>query len=149
MRHFLLPGAISTHAAGMRETPATAILIAPTSLPYRSTADQLRTRSGTVNLATVAVAANEYLRAAASAQKESARRFHRLAPHRADQISTGSGDLWNNLPAHVFGTLWGTASGKLGGLPTVSCLFCSAPSFLPHVVPCCHPLRSGSFKSRG
>ena len=80
MRHFFLPGAISTHALGMGETSAATPLVASASLPYRSTADQLRTGSGTITLASVAVAANEYLRAAAPAQKETSHRFHRLAP---------------------------------------------------------------------
>ena len=149
MPHFLLLGGISAHAAGMGKASAPTTLIAPASLSYRSAADLFRTRCGTVNLTTVAVAANEHLRAAAPAQKESPHRFHRLALHRAEQLSlsTGRGNPWNNRPAHVFGTLWGTASGQAWRFTTVSCLFCSATSFLPHVAPHCHPLGKENCKS--
>ena len=67
--------------------------------------------------------------------------------HRAQQISTGRGILWNNLPAHVFGTLWGTTSGKLGGLHR--CRACSVRQ--RHSYRCCTELSSlgkGKLKSR-
>ena len=104
-----LVGRDTRACAGHGRNARNTALIVPASLAYRSTADQLRTGFGAVHLATVAVAANEGT--------------ERIGPplpsarsHRADQISTGRGVLWNNLPAQVFGTLWGSASGKLGGL---------------------------------
>lgn len=62
--------------------------------------------------------------------------------HRADQISTGRGVLWNNLPAHVLGTLWGTASGKLGGL------FGVVPVFFGNVIFTLFWLRCHSFMDK-
>lgn len=123
MRHFLLPGAIAAHALGMGEPPAATTLVASPRFPNRSKPNQLRTGAGTIALASVAVAANEHLRSAAPTQKESTHHFHRLALHWAEQLSTGRGYPWNNHPAHVFGTLWGTTSGKLGGL--LRCRACS------------------------
>jgi hypothetical protein len=43
--------------------------------------------------------------------------------------------VWNNLPAHVFGTLWGTASGKLGGLFGVVPVFFRQRNFYPVLAP--------------
>ena len=115
MRHFLLSGAIALHALGMGEASAATALVASTSRPSRCKSNQCRTGAGAINLTAVAVAADAYLHAAMSAQKESAHGIHRLAPaSRSDMIDRKSVP-WNNLPAHVPSTLWGTTSGKLGG----------------------------------
>ena len=147
MRHFLLSGAIFAHTQGMGETSATAPLIASASLPYRSSADQLRTGSGTITLASVAVAANEYLRATPPAQKESTYRFHQLAPIEPIRYRQ-EGAFCGTISLH-------TCSARCGArhraslavyIGVVPVLF--GTSFLPHVALCCHHPGKGNFKSR-
>ena len=85
MRHILLSSAVTAVAFGVGKTAATAGLVAPARLPDRATSGCLRTVRGAVDLATVAVAADDHLRPAAHAQKESARGLHwRLKSRQGD-----------------------------------------------------------------
>jgi len=76
MRHVLLSGTVTAAAFGVGKAAATAGLVAPARLTNRVTSGRLRTVRGAINLATVAVAANDHLRPTAHAEKESARGFH-------------------------------------------------------------------------
>lgn len=78
MRHFLgLPGTITTLACGVGAAATRRGLIAPPGFALGAGARRPRTAVGTVALAAVAVAADEYRCAAAGAEVASPRRFHR------------------------------------------------------------------------
>ena len=76
MRHVLPSGTVTATAFGVGEAATAAALVAPARLPNRVTSGRLRTVGGAIDLATVAVAADDHLRPAAHAEKESARGFH-------------------------------------------------------------------------
>ena len=67
MRHVLVSNTVTTVAFGVLEAAATATLIAPARFAYAVTAGRLRTAVCAVDLASVAVAANQYLRPTAGA----------------------------------------------------------------------------------
>ena len=78
MRHVLLSGAPAASTCRMVHPTAAARLVAPAGGALSLMTDLPRTAAGTVNLATVAAAADEYLRLAASAQEQPGRPFRRL-----------------------------------------------------------------------
>ncbi|HCI14816.1 MAG TPA: hypothetical protein DFK12_12995 [Gallionellaceae bacterium] len=77
MRHFCLPGAIDALARSMGVATAQTRLVALGRSFEGMGASHLRTITGAVALATVAVAANDDRRAAAGAEIVSCGRFHR------------------------------------------------------------------------
>lgn len=76
MRHFLPPGSVAALAFGMGKTAPKRGLIAATGGAQRMAAGPFGAAGGAVALAAVAVAANEYGRAATGAQIASSGRFH-------------------------------------------------------------------------
>jgi hypothetical protein len=78
MRHVLLSGAPAASTRRMVHPTAAARLVAPAGGALSLMPDLPRTATGTVNLAAVAAAADEYLRLAASAQEQPGRPFRRL-----------------------------------------------------------------------
>src|SRR5450631_2625686 len=78
MRHVLLSGAPAASTRRMVHPTAAARLVAPARGALSLTPGLPRTAAGTVNLAAVAAAADQYLRLAASAQEQPGRRFRRL-----------------------------------------------------------------------
>ena len=78
MRHVLLSGAPAASTRRMVHPTAAARLVAPARGALSLTPGLPRTAAGTVNLAAVAAAADEYLRLAASAQEQPGRPFRRL-----------------------------------------------------------------------
>src|SRR6202051_1978235 len=78
MRHVLLSGAPAASTCRMVHSTAAARLVAPAGGALSLMPDLPRTAAGTVNLAAVAAAADEYLRPAASAQEQPGRPFRRL-----------------------------------------------------------------------
>ena len=77
MRHVLLSGAPAASTRRMVHPTAAARLVAPAGGTLSLTPGLSRTAAGTVNLAAVAAAADEYLRLAASAQEQPGRPFRR------------------------------------------------------------------------
>jgi hypothetical protein len=77
MRHVLLSGAPAASTCRMVHPTAAARLVAPAGGALSLMPDLPRTAAGTVNLAAVAAAADEYLRLAASAQEQPGRPFRR------------------------------------------------------------------------
>ncbi len=98
MRHVFLPVPVTARSQGMGDTAATARLVAPACSSLGLAARVLCAASGAVNLAAVAMTADEYAGAAAGAQKEPCR--PRLDPFRA------AGRMWTKpavsgiLPPH-------------------------------------------------
>jgi hypothetical protein len=78
MRHVLLSGAPAASTRRMVHPTAAARLVAPAGGALSLMPGLPRTATGTVNLAAVAAAADEYLRPAASAQEQPGRPFRRL-----------------------------------------------------------------------
>jgi hypothetical protein len=78
MRHFLLFGTVATLAFSVFFAAWQARLIALSGGFEGLSAGQLCAVTGTVALATVTVAANQYFCAAAGTKKASSGRFHRL-----------------------------------------------------------------------
>jgi len=78
MRHVLLSGAPAASTRRMVHPTAAARLVAPAGGALSLMPGLPRTAAGTVNLAAVAAAADEYLRPAASAQEQPGRSFRRL-----------------------------------------------------------------------
>jgi hypothetical protein len=89
MRHFSFPLPVSGHPLGVLLPPLAAALVAPAGLLQGGGARNLGTPPAAVNLATVAVGANQRLGVAREARTkiESTNRSgtHRLAPCQADQ----------------------------------------------------------------
>jgi hypothetical protein len=75
MRHVISPKAVTTRPFGMGKAAAAAVLIASAGFAQRPPARFLRTALATVNLAAIAMAADEHLGAATPAQKKPGRRF--------------------------------------------------------------------------
>lgn len=85
MRHILQAGAVTAGSLSVGKAAATAGLVAPARLPDRVRSGRLRAVGRAVDLAAVAVAADEHLRPAAHAHKESARGLHwRLKSRQGD-----------------------------------------------------------------
>jgi hypothetical protein len=83
MRHVIFlppPLAVTAGAFGMREPPPAALLIAAARVALRLPPGRLCAAPRTIDLATVAAAADNDLGAAAPAQEESTHRVHRLSP---------------------------------------------------------------------
>ena len=78
MRHVLLSGAPAASTCRMVHPTAAARLVAPAGGALSLMTDLPRTAAGTVNLAAVAAAADEYLRLAANAQEQPGWPFRRL-----------------------------------------------------------------------
>ena len=78
MRHVLLPGAPAASTGRMIHPTAAARLVAPAGGALSLMPSLPRTAAGTVNLAAIAAAADQYLRLAASAQEQPGRPFRRL-----------------------------------------------------------------------
>ncbi len=76
MRHFLLPGPVTTLAFGVGVTAAPALLIAATRSTRGLSACLVGTVRSAVALATITVAANEHRRATSGAQVTSSREIH-------------------------------------------------------------------------
>lgn len=75
MRHVFLPAPVTACPQGMGDTAAAARLVAPAGRALGLTAGVLCAASGAVDLAAVAMAADEHAGAAAGAQKEPGRRL--------------------------------------------------------------------------
>lgn len=76
MRHFMLPGAVSTLAFGMGTTAAMRVLVATAGSPQRLLTCLRRTSSAAVAVAAITVAAHEHGGAATGAQVASSRKVH-------------------------------------------------------------------------
>jgi len=76
MRHVLVLNTVTTVAFGVIEAASTAALVELARLAYRATAGRLCTAGCAVDLASVAVAANQHLHPTSRAQKETSQRFH-------------------------------------------------------------------------
>ena len=76
MRHFLLPGPVSTLAFGMGETAAMRVLIATAGSPYRLVACLQRASLRAVAVAVITIAADKHGGAAAGAQVASCGDIH-------------------------------------------------------------------------
>jgi hypothetical protein len=76
MRHILLSDAVPAASFGVLEPPSAAGLVALACLADRVRSGRLRAVRRAINLAAVAVAADEHLRSAAHADKQSARGLH-------------------------------------------------------------------------
>jgi hypothetical protein len=72
MRHILLPGPVAAHAFGVVESAAAASLVTLTRLPNRLSPHRRCAVASAVDLASVAVAANEHLVPATGTEEESA-----------------------------------------------------------------------------
>jgi hypothetical protein len=82
-------------------------LVAPAGGALGLTPGLPRTAAGTVNLATVAAAADEYLRLASERTGTAGPALPPPPPGRGmDAVCNG----WSNAPACVLGTVWGAAS---------------------------------------
>ena len=123
MRHILLAGPVTVQAFGVVETTASGSLVPSPRLPDRLPPHRWRAVAGAVDLAAVAVTANEYLGPATGTEEESARRFHRWRSMSRQRSSTGLSVLWNTRPAPVHSTAWGTASVWTWRFEPMSCRF--------------------------
>jgi hypothetical protein len=130
MRHFISSCPVTPGARGMADAPAPAALVALAGCTHRGTPGRRRTRLSAVNLAAVAAATDENLRTATRAQKESARRLHRLSGS-TGEIQAGAHSCENPC-AFVPGTVWGTTSVGTWRFGPVSCLFLFGARLLPH-----------------
>ena len=89
MRHviFLPPAvAVTAGAFGVGKASTAALLIAPACLALRFSAGRLRTPLVAIDLAAVAMAADQDLSAAAATQEESTHRVHRLSPSSRENL---------------------------------------------------------------
>ena len=128
MRHYLLSGAIAAGARRMVHAPAEGFLIAPAGRPLGLLADFLCTGACAVNLATVAVAADQRLSLAAHAQKQSGSRRRR-----GQQRTWTRSAMIGILPRHA-------CSARCGARRrSETCQLRSAP---------CQPRQSGRFLPR-
>lgn len=89
MRHILYAGAVTAGSLGVGKAAATAPLVTPTRFPNRVTPRPRCAVAGAINLATVAVAADDHLRPAARAQEQSARGFHWRPKSRQREFDRG------------------------------------------------------------
>lgn len=103
MRHFILSGAVAAASLRMFEAALAARLVTSPSFALRVTARLVCAVPGAVDLATIAVAADEHLGLAANTQKESGSRFHRHVrlSRDVDEIR----ERWDTLSAFVLSTV--------------------------------------------
>ena len=106
MRHVVLSGAIATGPRRMVHPTAAAGLVAPPGRALGVAPRRLCTTLCAVNLAAIAVAADQHLSLAAHAQKQPGQSSSPRATAHMDAI----GNDWNTAPACVLSTVWGTAS---------------------------------------
>jgi hypothetical protein len=119
MRHDLLLCTIAAGACCMMHAPATARLIAPAGRPLSMLARFLCTGAGAINLAVVAVAADQHLSPAAHAQKKPRCCCVRPARCRMWTRSATSGII----PGHAcFAPCGGTAPNETWPLRSAPCL---------------------------
>jgi hypothetical protein len=105
MRHVLLQGTMATRPCRMGQATATARLVAPGGSTLGVVSRLLRTAAATVNLAAVAVTADEHLSLAAGTQEQSGRPFHGRGFARAWTTSATGGILPRHAcPARCGGT---------------------------------------------
>src|SRR6516164_2636996 len=81
MRLVVLPGAPATGPYRMGQTPAAARLVAPTGGTLGVISGLLRTAAGTIDLTTVAAAANKHLRSTTDTHEQPSRRHRREPAH--------------------------------------------------------------------
>src|SRR6516225_9973611 len=81
MRHVVLPGAPATGPYRMGQAPAAARLVAPTGGTLGVISGLLRTAAGTIDLTTVAAAANKHLRSTTDTHEQPSRRHRRGPAH--------------------------------------------------------------------
>jgi len=81
MRHIVLPGAPATGPYRMGQAPAAARLVAPTGGTLGVISGLLRTAAGTIDLTTVAAAANKHLRSTTDTHEQPSRRHRREPAH--------------------------------------------------------------------
>ena len=141
MRHFSFSFPVARHPLGVLSAALATVLIAPAGLLQRGVPRNVGTPPTAVDLAVVAVGANEHLGTArkARAKIESTNWFgiHRLAPCQADQEWTGRPTRWMGYLMHIPPT-----RGLQGAAPVKTCqvlgwrrprLFCAAKAVLPHL----------------
>ena len=120
MRHVLLLGSPATGMHRVSYATAAAGLVAPAGGALGIISGLLRTAVATVDLAAVAMTADEHLSAAANAQKQPA----------GDPLSLSIAGTWTAaamggiLPACVLGTVRGTASIRTWRFRSTPCLSC-------------------------
>jgi hypothetical protein len=88
MRHVVLPGAPATGPYRMGQAPAAARLVAPTGGTLGVISGLLRTAAGTIDLTTVAAAANKHLRSTTDTHEQPSRRHRREPAHAWTPIAT-------------------------------------------------------------
>src|SRR6202162_3625642 len=106
MRHILLPRPIAMGPYRMGQAPAAARLVAPTGGTLGVISGLLRAAAGTIDLTAVAAAANKHLRSTTDTHEQPPA----PPPARACPRMDDNHNAWNNAPACVLGTVWGTAS---------------------------------------
>jgi hypothetical protein len=139
MRHVVQTCAVKARARRMIEASNPARLVAYAGLTYRRRSGLLCTGSCAIDMATIAVAAHQHLGTATRAQEESTRDVHRRHMSCRSDIDRKVRSVEQSPCTRVRHAV-GHGIGHAWRLTPVSCLFCSAPSFLPHVALCCHPL---------
>lgn len=138
MRHILLAQPITAGSFGVLEAPSSALLIAASSGSQRGLTSGLSTATGTVDLASVAGAADDDLDSAAMAVEASPCGLHRRFPSRQRAFDRD----WPRVPyspctraRHGVGHDIGVNFAGLAGVVPV--LF--GGIFLPHPGHACHP----------
>jgi len=113
MRHVLLPGAPATRPYRVGQATATARLVALTGSAPGVISRLLRTAAGTVDLATVAAAADQHLSAATRTHEQPGRRLRRRRPARTWTTSA----MLGIMPRHACSARCGARRRSgLGGL---------------------------------
>ncbi len=141
MRHFLLPPAVTAGTFGMGEAPLPTALITPPGLAYRGTTGYLRAITGTIDLASVARTADQYLHAAQRTKKHSPRGLDRLAlSSRSENIWARISLLWDTHPRFLLVRVWGTTPDHSWSIGPVPCLFSTAQWFYRNQSLCVHPI---------
>ena len=140
MRHVFLPVPVTACPQGMGGTATAARLVAPAGHALGLAARVFCAASGTINLAAVAMAADEHAGAAAGAQKKNAQAFARsVQGSRTHVDETCAG--WDTASACVPGTVWGVALK-----PSLAVEIERPPAFnpgsvLPRSAALCQPLQ--------